>query len=129
MDSAKNIQHSAFDKVCHQGLLYKIKKCFSDHYYWLFTSYLKNRYFQVKEEGDFSHIHAIRPGVRQGSIHGPFLYSRYTADIPTTEYTFVATYADDTAILTTSPDPGTASNKLQERLDTVGTISCPQQHH
>ena len=27
----------ALDKVWHQGLLYKIKKCFSDHYYWLFT--------------------------------------------------------------------------------------------
>ena len=39
----------------------------------------------------------------------------YTADIPTTEDTFIATYADDTAILTTSTDPGTTSNKLQER--------------
>ena len=105
----------AFDKVWHQRLLYKIKKCFSDHYYWLFTSYLKDRYFQVKAEGDFSHTHAIQSSVPQGSILGPFLYSLYTADIPTTDDIFIATYADDTAILTTSTDPATASNKLQER--------------
>ena len=43
----------------------------------------------------------------------------YTTDIPTTEDTFIATYADDTAILTTSPDLVTGSNKLQERLDTI----------
>ena len=105
--------------IWHQGLLFKIKKCFSDHYYWLFTSYLKDRYFQVKVEGDFSHIHAIRSDAPQGSILGPFLYSLSTADIPTTEDTCIATFADDTAILTTSTDPVTASNKLQERLDTI----------
>ena len=75
------VVEKAFDKVWHQGLLYKIKKCFTDHYYWLFTSYLKDSYFQVKVEGDFSHTHAIRSGVPQGSILGPFLYSLKTSRI------------------------------------------------
>ena len=52
-------------------------------------------------------------------ISMPFLYSMYTADIPITEDTFFATCADDTTILTTSTDPVTASNKLQELLDTI----------
>ena len=45
----------------------------------------------------------------------------YTADIPTSEDSFIATYADDTAILVTSSDPAITSNKLQERLDTIQT--------
>ena len=53
-------------------------------------SYLKDRYFQVKVEGDFSHIHAVRSGVSQGSILGPFLYSLYTVDNLTPEDTFIA---------------------------------------
>ena len=109
----------AFDKVWHKGLLYKIKKLFPDHYYWIFKSYLQDRWFQVRVENEFSQYHLIRSGVPQGSILGPFLYSVYTADIPTSEDSFIATYADDTAILVTSSDLGTTSNKLQERLNTI----------
>ena len=109
----------AFDKVWHQGLLHKIKKHLPDHYYWIFKSYLEDRWFQVKIENDFSEFRQIRSGVPQGSILGPFLYSLYTGDIPTSNDTFIATYADDTAILVTSDNPDSASHQLQEELDTL----------
>ena len=107
----------AFDKVWHHGLLYKIKKIFPDQLYWILKSYLENRWFQVRIENEFSQFHPIKSGVPQGSILGPFLYSIFTADIPTHDDLFIATYADDTALMVSNSDPDTASNKLQEYLN------------
>ena len=50
---------------------------------------------------------------------GPLLYTIFTADIPILEDTFVATYADDTALLVINDDADTASTRLQEQLDTL----------
>jgi hypothetical protein len=55
-------------------------------------------------------------GVPQGSILGPLLYTLYTADLPTSNKTLLSTFADDTAIFTTHPDPVTASHNLQAHL-------------
>jgi hypothetical protein len=41
----------------------------------------------------------------------------YTADLPTTENTTIATFADDTALLAVDSDPALASQKLQQHLD------------
>ena len=58
----------------------------------------------------------MRSGVPQGSILGPLLYTLHTADIPQSPSTTLSTFADDTAILTTHPDPNTASVHLQAHL-------------
>lgn len=50
---------------------------------------------------------------------GPVLYFLYTADLPTTRNTQVATFADDTAILAVHACPETASHYLQQHLDTL----------
>jgi hypothetical protein len=80
-------------------------------------SYLSERYFQVKIDDELSAYHLIRPGVPQGSILGPFLYLTFTADVPLTENTLMATFADDTAIMPSDHDPNTASQKLQQHLN------------
>ena len=48
---------------------------------------------------------------------GPLLYLLFTADIPTTQNTTVATFADDTVIIAASEDPPHASLYLQTHLD------------
>lgn len=107
----------AFDKVWHQGLLYKLKTNMPSQIYLLLKSYLSDRHFDVKMEKDNRSYQLIRAGVPQGSVLGPFLYLLYTADIPTTNETTIATFADDTAIIALDHDPVVASNKLQTHLD------------
>ena len=62
------------------------------------------------------YTHFSKPGVPQVSILGPLLYMLHTADIPQSPSTTLSTFADDTAILTTHPDPNTASAHLQAHL-------------
>lgn len=107
----------AFDRVWHTGLLYKIKKHMSDQLFLLLKSYLTDRYFQVKVDEALSDFHPIQAGVPQGSVLGPILYLIFTADIPQTNDTLLATFADDTAIMSTNADPTEASHKLQLHLD------------
>lgn len=67
--------------------------------YLLLKSYLTKRYFQVKTENILTNYHPIKAGVPQGSVLGPFLYVIFTCDIPLTDNTIMATFADYTAIL------------------------------
>jgi hypothetical protein len=62
-------------------------------------SYLSERYFQVKIDYELSAYHLLRAGVPQGRIMGPLPYLIFTADVPLTEKTLMATFADDTAIM------------------------------
>lgn len=109
----------AFDKVWHKGLLYKLKKHLPSQIYLLLKSYLQDRYFQVKTNNALSDYKTIKSGVPQGSVLGPYLYTIFTADIPTTEETIVATFADDTAIMSSHTDPVVATEKLQNHLNLI----------
>ena len=52
---------------------------------------------------------------------GPLLYLIFMADIPTTEDTLIANFADDTAILSSDTNPSRASDKLQLHLKVLQT--------
>jgi hypothetical protein len=71
----------------------------------------------VKQGSEFSDYKKISAGVPQESILSPLLYSIYTADLPQNEHTKIATFADDTAILSSSEDPVEASNALQNHIN------------
>jgi hypothetical protein len=83
----------------------------------MLKSYLTERHFQVKHNHDYSQCYQIQSGVLQGSVLRPLLYLIYTADIPTTNKTTVATFADDTAIQAINDDPIIASENLQQHLN------------
>jgi hypothetical protein len=53
--------------------------------------------------------------VPQGSIIGPLLYFIYTADAPTRD-ALIATFTDNTAILSSDADPVRASERLHHHL-------------
>jgi hypothetical protein len=57
--------------------------------------------------------------VPQGSDITPDLYNIYTADIPQTPNTLLATFADDTALLSTSDDISLAAHNLQHHTSLI----------
>ena len=60
---------------------------------------LSERYFRVKQGGEYCDLKPILAGIPQGSILGPNLYLLHTIDIPVSSSYFTATFADDKALL------------------------------
>ena len=89
----------AFDKVWHEGLLFKLKKLLPTHFYLILKSYLSNRHYYVKYSRAYSNIFKINAGVPLGSVLGPVLYTIFTSDLPVIGNILVATYANDTDLL------------------------------
>lgn len=106
----------AFDRVWHDGLLFKLKQLLPAPFYLLLQSYLHKRKFYVNLNGEDSEIADIKAGVPQGSVLGPVLYTIFTSDMPTNSEVTIATYADDTAILGTSTSHIQASTIVQRQL-------------
>ena len=93
----------AFDRVWHEGLLYKlINNKFSPYLIKIIKSFLENRKFRVMIEGKLSATNTIPYGVPQGAVNSPTLYNIYTHDIPHQRHTQLALYADDTAFYVSS---------------------------
>jgi len=111
----------AFNRVWHDGLLFKLKAALPTPYYLLLQSYLTERYSQIKFNMATSANFPKHSGVPQGSALGPLIYLIFTADIPTRNDTTIATFADDTAILASNKDPQTASQSLQTHLNHLAT--------
>ena len=109
----------AFDKVWHEGLLYKLKKLLPHTYYSILKSYLTNRQFMVKYADAITTTFPMEAGIPQGRVLGPLLFSIYTADLPISNEITIATFADDTALLATHADPAIASSTLQRCLDSM----------
>lgn len=107
----------AFDRVWHNGLLYKIKRYLPAPYYLFFKSYLADRFFYVRVDDENSDLYEINAGIPQGSVLGPLLYTLYTSDLPTSDNVLMATYADDTAIIASSDFSTTASALVQAELN------------
>lgn len=107
----------AFDKVWHEGLLFKIKNNLPPTFYQYIKSYLEN--FQIKYGETLSGLCGIKAGVPQGSVLRPILYLLYTFDIPITQSALMGTFADDTAILASHANPMIANAILQNNLNKI----------
>lgn len=99
----------AFDKVWHDGLLYKIQQNLPENFHAILKSYLHRRCFFIKQQDALSEIYEILSGVPQENVLGPILYLLYTADLPANTDVTTATFADDTAVLAIHSNPTTAS--------------------
>ena len=110
----------AFDKVWHDGLLYKLAYYgFSDLIVSLIGSYLSGRSYYVSSDSATSSRRPVESGVPQGSVVGPLLFNLYVNDVPIGAETSM--FADDTAFSVQSWDENVVRRKLQAHLDSLGS--------
>ena len=92
----------AFDSVCHELILYKLKRLFKIDGLLLnfIKAYLQDRTQQVSINGSCSDTLPVHSGVPQGSILGPLLFVFFINDIyeQVSPGTNIALYEDDTKI-------------------------------
>ena len=89
----------AFDKVFHEGLLFKARQLgmVGSISKWL-SSYLGNREQRVVIEGISSNWRSLEAGVPQGSILGPLLFLIFINDITENIKSNIYLFADDTSL-------------------------------
>ena len=105
----------AFDKVWHEGLLFKLEHVgISGNLLSLLKSFLNNRFQRVVLNCQCSNWSSVLAGVRQGSILEPLLFLIYINDLPDGLESSVKLFADDTSLLLTVYDH---PNMLADQLD------------
>ena len=110
----------AFDKVYHQGLLFKLEQIgVSGNLLRWFESYLINRSCRVLLNGTTSRWLSTNAGVPQGSILGPLLFLIYTNDIVENIESSIYLFADDTSLLHPIDDPIQSYELLNRDLKTL----------
>ena len=92
----------AFDTAWIDGLLNKLTLLnFPSYIVRTISSYLKDRTFEASFQTATISRRGMRPGVAQGGLISPVLFSLYVNDMPP-HHVELALYADDTAIIATS---------------------------
>lgn len=105
----------AFDKVWHDGLMYKLIAIDTPQYIVrIIKSFLQDRKFTVYVQNKPSMTHEISYGVPQGAVMSPILYNIYTHDIPTHNTCSIAQFADDTAFFISSKFAKTIMKSLED---------------
>ena len=114
----------AFDRVWHDGLLYKLKiNGVNGQLLSLLKSFLNDRHQRVVLNGQCSKWSSISAGVPQGSILGPLLFLIYINDISLNINSIVKLFADDTSIFSIVDDPNISASNLNDDLEKINQWS------
>ena len=107
----------AFDRVWHDGLLFKLEKNgVSGNLFQLIKSFLSGRFQRVLLNGQTSDWETIQAGVPQGSILGPLFFLIYINDLTDNLNSNVKLFADDTSLFSEICDPLETANVLNNDL-------------
>ena len=107
----------AFDKVWHEGLLFKLRSMgISDELYNLLGNYLSDRFQMVILKEQRASWKPVVAGVPQGSILVPLLFLAYINDSPNGLKSNAKLFADDTSLFTTVKDKNESANTLNNDL-------------
>ncbi len=110
----------AFDRVWHDGLIYKLKRCgVSGELLSLIKSFLKDRKQRTVLNGQSSNWGDISAGVPQGSILGPLFFLVYINDLTAGLKCNVKLFADDTSLFTVVEDSNIAATDMNHDLELI----------
>ena len=110
----------AFDKVWHEGLLFKLKQNrISGQILNLLTSYLDKRKQRVLLNDYESHWAIVESGVPQGSVLGPLLFLIYINDLEKGIKSKIKFFADDTSLFSIVTDPTLTASELNYDLKLI----------
>ena len=109
----------AFDKVWHDGLLFKLNQNGINRSLLKFSAnYLHNRKQRVVLNGSYSDYSSIQSGVPQGSVLGPLIFLVYINDLERNIKFNIKFFADDHVFFIVK-DPVTSANDLNHDLDMI----------
>ena len=110
----------AFDKVWHEGLLYKLKSFgISGNLLHLIKHCLTNRSQRVLLNGECSNWQPILAGVPEGSILEPLFFLMYINDLPDGLKSNVKLFADDTSLFSVVKNKEESASDLTNDLDMI----------
>ena len=110
----------AFDKVWHEGLLFKLEHIrILGNLLSLLKSFLNNSFQRVVLNGQCSNWSSVLAGVPQGSILGPLLFLICINDLPDGLESSVKLFADDTSLFSTIYDPNISADQLDKDLKKI----------
>ena len=108
----------AFDRVWHEGIIFKLKEIgIEGEYINIVEDFLADRKQRVVIDGQKSYWTSIESGVPQGSILGPLLFLVYINDLIDSVESDIRIFADDTFIFRIfDPSSIDALNRDLERI-------------
>ena len=110
----------AFDKVWHDGLIYKLKQNgIQGKLLQLIENFLSNRVQRTSINGKLSSWKPIVAGVPQGSVLGPVLFLVFINDLIHGMKSDARIFADDTSLFVIVDDPLVAHDILMHDLNLV----------
>ena len=110
----------AFDKVWHEGLIYKLRQVsISGEALAIFNGFLNNIIQPVILNGQSSNWLPVKAGVSQGSILGPLFFLAYINDLSEKFTCTVKLFADDTSLFSVVNDPNISANELNKDLQLI----------
>ena len=107
----------AFDKVWHQGLIFKLKSIgVSDSLLTLTESLLSNRFQRVLLNDQMSEWLPAKAGVPRGSIFGLLSFLIYINDLSDDLVSTIKLFADETSLFSVVHDSNISANELNNDL-------------